>query len=207
MANGTDDFSWLTDLAGAGDPGGTMYQPNDGGNWWDQFSAPSNVSGDLAGMIQNPDGTWTDPSTGIIYDQNGTSTGNTDPNYGGAVSNSDLGLDQNGNPIGGGGGSGAGGGGGLGGLGSLLSGLGGIPGLASILGPLLGAGLGYQATKQGTSQVVSGINNAQNAVTNLLGGQSLYSPYMNAGQGALGKLGSMTWTPLNYGPLGGTVKR
>ena len=155
---------------------------------------PGNLGGGTfpsSGLVNNGDGTFLDPSTGTTYDQNGNPLAGN-------------GLAGGSNPAQGTGSSG------LPGLGSLsqLLGVGNgslLPLLAGIFGPALGGLLSYNATKNATNQVTGGIQNAQNAVTNLLGSGApdRFAPFANAGQTALGKLGGMTWTPLNYGPLSG----
>lgn len=186
----TDLLGSMFDSSGGGGDA-TIAFPNIPDNPGGDFSAPT------YGMIDNGDGTFTDPSSGIIYDQNGTSTGQTDPNYGDP--NNTLGGGMGTDPTGGG----TGGTGGLGGS-DILKALGGIPGLAGILAPLLGGLYAAHQTGKATQQVLGGIQNANTDIKSILGGQQMFAPYMQAGQSALGKLGGMNWTPLNYGPLGGS---
>lgn len=182
---GLDDWTQFMDaIGGPGDPGGLP---------------------DMSAYIDNGDGTFTDPATGIVYDQNGASTGQTDPNY--DPGNASIGLDQNGNPIAGGGGTGTGSSGG--GLGSILSGLGlgnvGGLGWLAALAPLLGGLYAANRTGKATDQVLAGIGNANTDIKSILGGPSAFAPYVSAGQNALTQASNMNWTPLapQFGPLGG----
>jgi hypothetical protein len=135
-------------------------------------------------MVDNGNGTWTDTSTGIMYDATGTSLGN-DPSLTDAMN-----------------------GGTSGGIGSIpgLSGLSGLGGLTPLLSALIPGLLGaYSASQTGkaTGQVLQGIQNAQTSVSGLLGGQSAFAPYVGAGGQALNNLQGMGWQPINMGPLGG----
>lgn len=85
--------------------------------------------------IPNNDGTFTDSNSGLVYDQNGISTGQTDPNF-------DVG--------------GGSGGGGFN-LGSLLSGFGLTPSQLAMLG--LGAGATIYGTRQ-SNNAAGAVNNA-----------------------------------------------
>jgi len=203
------DFSWLTDLSNLGEA--TTAFPNDSlGIDWSTFD-PNNPNPSIPNI--------TDPST-TVGDTGGNFGSNVDTGFQPQINpdGSISWVDGQGNWVGGaplgneGGTQGPPGSGASqqwpqGSNSGLLSGLGGIPGLASLLAPLLGGLLGYHATNKATGQVVAGINNAQNAVNQILGGQSLYAPYMNQGATALGNLANMKWSPLNYGPLGGSSKR
>ena len=110
-------------------------------------------------------------------------------------------------PIAGGGGNSS-----LGSLGNFLPALNSLLGmgnsssimpLLSLLAPLLGGMYAQNKTNQATGQVVNAINSANSQVKGLLGGPSIYSPYMQSGQAALGNLGKMNWTPINFGSLSG----
>jgi len=149
-------------------------------------------------MVDNGDGTFTDPSTGIIYDQSGNSTGQTDPNY-----------DPN---------AGASGGG----LTDILKSLGltnsdGSLNLGRLLGIIAtgaGGAFAYNQAKRAANQTVQGLTNSSDLLTKVLGpgagigpqgpAGSNFAPYINAGAGAVGQLGSFNWTPLAglFGPLG-----
>jgi len=141
-------------------------------------------------MVDNGNGTWTDTSTGIMYDSSGISVGNdpslTDSMNTGGAGGSQLGL-----------------GGLLQSLGLGSGGLGGLATLAGLLGPALAGAYSANQTGKATGQVVQGIQNAQTSVNNLLGAPSTFGPYTTAGQGAITKLNGMNWQPMNFAPLGG----
>ena len=162
--------SWTSGYDVSGQPGGTSTSsPFPGFN-----------------MVNNGDGTWTDTSTGVMYDTNGTALGN-DSSLTDAMSNgsSTSWLSK------------------LLGSGMGQGGVGGLGGLLSLLAPALAGIYSANKTGQATSQVLGGIQNASNIDQQLLGAPSAYAPYTQAGQSALTKLSGMNFQPLNYGPLGG----
>jgi hypothetical protein len=173
---------------GAGN-GGT---PDNTWNTWSMNTGagPGEGTGNQSNnIIDNGNGTYTDTSTGMMYSSGGQELG-IDPSLQSAYDQSQTPDDS--------------GGGGGGGLSDLLKALGGVPGIAGILGPLLGGIYANHATSQATSQVLGGIQNANEQIKSILGGQSMYSPYMNAGNQALQNASNTQWKPLNFGPLGQT---
>jgi len=135
---------------------------------------PPNLSG--SNFIDNGNGTYTDTSTGIMYDNNGISLGN-DPSLTGAMDGSTSG-------------------------GLNIPGLGNLASLAGILGPALTGLYSASKTNQATGQVTQGIQNAQASTNKLLSGPSAYAPYTAAGTQALQNLGGLGFQPINMGPLG-----
>jgi hypothetical protein len=189
----------MSDWAASGS-GGIFQLPIDTGggtpsNYWDQFN--NGADSPNYGRDQNQYGGYTDPATGAMYDSNGNPLGTLDPNYNAAAQQptgppapgttepGSSSIDPSS-------------------LASLMKMLGGVPGIAGILGPLLGGIYANHATSQATSQVLGGIQNANDQIKSILGGQSPYSPYMNAGNQALQNASNTQWKPLNFGPLGQT---
>ena len=169
-----DDYSWMTDLfSGGGDQqpvsGYDIPSMNTGGGAPTSFNVgPGQNASDIYSMLQQA-GLLT-PGADL-----GTST---IPGQGGASKTGGMDLT------------------------SLIKALGGNSGLLAALASIGGGLYSANRTNKATSQTLAGINDAKNQVSSILGpgagigGAGIYSPYMNAGTTALGKLGGFNYQPL-----------
>ena len=217
MSGETDDYSWLMDLLGGDGAGNDIFTSGQPIDWSQVFGAPT--PGNPLDNIFGP-GTTTEPpiDTGTPADggpTEGYTPGGTAGNFGPGGGN--PGGLPGGGASPGGPGTGLANGGNLPGAptgggtkpGTTTTPGSGLPGgmswsdLLSILGMVGGGVLANNATKKAAAEQVSGINNAQAAVTSILTGASPYAPYTALGAGAAGKLANMNYSPLagQFGPL------